>query len=937
MKQLLLILAFVTLWAHYTWAQAKQGQVKGLLTDKSTNQALVDASVALLYARDSSIAASAFTDKKGAFNLDGLPAGNYKLYISFLGYQPLLQSVSISTEHNVVNLGAIPLQKTGFTLGEVEITEIKPPIRIKKDTLEFNAGSFKTRENAMVEELLKKLPGVEVDKDGTIKAQGETVKKILVDGKPFFGNDTKLTTRNLPADIVDKIQLIDKKSDQAQFTGINDGETEKAINITIKKDRKKGLFGQASAGYGSDERFAANASLNRFREGQQLSLLASGNNVNNLGYTDLNALQFGGRGAARGMRVAMNNAGGNGANGISRNWTAGVNYSQDLSKKLKISGSYYYNDSRTENQRTSARQNLLPDTTYYYNTNARSLSNNANHNFNMRVEYEIDSMQSLIVSPNFNYSTNNGYQENQYESLGGKRQLVNRGTTQNISSGTAPNFMTDVLYRKKFHKPGRTFTANFNIGYNNSDQENFNRSNNYFIKPNGESYTDSIDQRNDITNRGFNGGLRLIYTEPIFEDRFLEFTYAWNHNFTASDKFTYDYNVSKRAYDHLNDSLSNSFENTFSTHQAGISIRTQKKVYDYSAGLNIQLSNLDNNNISLHNHLQQHTVNFFPSASFNYSFGNSRRLRFFYRGATQQPSVSQLQPVPDNSNPLYIQLGNPDLKPSFNNNFSVGYNTFDPATMRGLFANVSAAFTSNKIINANSFDSLGRQVSQPVNVNGSYNLNGNLVHTFPIKKEHTSINATTNFNMNRDISFTNGTKGSTRNFTVTQGLSFNYVYKELFDFATAAGASYNGARYSVQQNNNTNYFNYSFSLDFNINLPLGFIAGVDLDYMLNTGLAAGYNQDVTMLNAFISKSVFRNKQGLIKLQGFDLLDQNVSISRNVGENFIEDVQTRVLQRFCLLSFSYFLNRFGGNNNGAAKNVRPKNVMPMPARSIRIRS
>lgn len=935
MKQLLLILAFVTLWTHYIRAQAKQGQVKGLLTDKSTSQPLADASVALLYARDSSMAASAFTDKKGAFNLDGLQEGPYKLYITFLGYQPVLQSISISAEHKILDLGAISLQKTGVTLGEVEITEIKPPIRIKKDTLEFNAGSFKTRENAVVEELLKKLPGVEVDKDGTIKAQGETVKKILVDGKPFFGNDTKLTTRNLPAEIVDKIQLIDKKSDQAQFTGINDGETEKAINITIKKDRKKGLFGQASAGYGSDQRFAASASLNRFREGQQLSVLASGNNVNNLGYTDLNALQIGGNRSARGMRIAMNNAGGNGGNGISRNWTGGINYSQDLNKKLKISGSYFYNDSRTENQRTSARQNVLPDTTYYYNTNTRSLNANANHNFNMRVEYEIDSMQSLIISPNFNYSTNNSYQNNDYQSLGGKRQLVNSGTTQNITNSTAPNFMTDVLFRKKFRKPGRTFTANFNVGYNNSDQENFNRSNNYFVTPNGQEYTDSIDQRNDITSRGFNTGLRVIYTEPVFKDRYLEFTYTWNHNSTVSDKLTYDYNASKGEYDRLNDSLSNSFENTFSTHQAGVSIRTQKKGYDYSAGLNVQLSDLDNNNISKQNRLQQHAVNFFPSASFNYSFGNNRRLRFFYRGGTQQPSVSQLQPVPDNSNPLYIQLGNPDLKPSFNNNFSVGYNSFDPSTMRGMFANISAAFTSNKIINANFFDSVGRQVSRPMNVNGSYSFNGNLVNTFPVKKEHTSINATTNFNMNRDISYTNGAKGSTRNFTITQGLSFNYVYRELFDFATSAGASYNGARYSVQENNNTNFFNYSFSVDFNINLPLGFIVGVDLDYTLNTGLAAGYNQDVTMLNAFISKSVFKSKQGLIKLQGFDLLNQNVSISRNVGENYVEDVQTRVLQRFCLVSFSYFLNRFGGNG-GAAKNSRLKNGTAISPRAVRIK-
>lgn len=929
MKSFICTLAFIILCSTLTLAQTKQkGLIKGHLTDKTSGQPLADASIALLYAKDSSIAASAFTDKKGSFTLDELPTGTYKLYITFLGYQPLLQTVSLNEDKPQASLGAIPLQKTGVTLGEVEITEIKPPIRVKKDTLEFNAGSFKTRQNAVVEELLKKLPGVEVDKDGTIKAQGETIKKILVDGKPFFGNDPRLATKNLPADIIDKIQLINKKSDQAQFSGIDDGQTEKAINITIKKDRKKGVFGQVSAGAGTEDRFAANASLNRFRDEQQLSFIGSGNNINSQGYTSLGGLTM--SAGARGM-------GNNGGNGISRNWTAGLNYSEDLTKRLRISGSYFYNNTRTENERNSARQNLLPDTTYYYNQQAHSLGTNANHNMNMRIEYEIDSSQSLVISPNFNYTTSNNFQDNLYESLGGKHQLVNNGTTRNISTSAAPGFTTDALYRKKFSKKGRTFSANLNIGTTNSDMENYNRSNNLFVQPSGATQTDSIDQRNDITSHGLNTSMRLIYTEPLLRDHFLEFSYAWSRNYTSSDKRTYDFNTAKGIYDRPNDSLSNAFENTFSTHQAGVSLRTQKAAYDYSLGLNVQYSNLDNNNISLQNRLRQHTFNFFPSASFSYAFSNNKRLRFFYHGATQQPNVNQLQPVPDNSNPLYVQLGNPDLKPAFNNNVSIGYNTFNPATMQGLFANISVAVTSNKIINASYFDSLGRQVSQPVNVNGAYNISGNLVNAIPFKREHTSLNATTNFNLSRDVSYINNIKGITNNFTVNQGLSFNYVFRELFDFAANGGVNYNGARYSVQKDNNRDYFNYYFSFDFNLNLPLGFNVGFDLDYTFNTGLAAGYNQSAAMLNAFLSKSVFRNGQGLIKLQGFDLLNQNVSISRNVGENYIEDVQARVLQRFCLLSFSYFLNHFSSGEKRGNRNMRMQNVMPvqvMPVGAIR---
>lgn len=273
----------ITLFLFALTTQAQTGQIKGLLTDSSAAHPLPDATVALLNGRDSSLAATAFTDKKGAFSFSGVSLGNYRIYITFLGYKPIFKSVTLSAADPVLDMGTIQLKGKGLLLNEVEIIQEVPPITVKKDTLEFNAGSFKTRENAVVEDLLKKLPGVTVDKDGTITAQGETVKRVLVDGKPFFGDDPKLATKNLPTDIIDKIQLIDRKSDQAQFTGIDDGNTEKTINITIKKDKKQGFFGRASAGYGDNDRFAVNASLNSFRDNKQLSFLGSGNNVNNLG------------------------------------------------------------------------------------------------------------------------------------------------------------------------------------------------------------------------------------------------------------------------------------------------------------------------------------------------------------------------------------------------------------------------------------------------------------------------------------------------------------------------------------------------------------------------------------------------------------------------------------------------------------------------------
>jgi hypothetical protein len=933
MKRITLIATIMLLFALST--QAQRGQIKGLLTDSSATHPLSDATVALLNGRDSSLASTAFTDNKGAFSFTGVALGDYRIYITFLGYKPIFKSVTISATQPDLDMGTIHLKGKGLMLNEVEIIQEVPPIVVKQDTLEFNAGSFKTRENSVVEDLLKKLPGVTVDKDGVITAQGETVKRVLVDGKPFFSDDPKLATKNLPADIIDKIQLIDRKSDQAQFTGIDDGNTEKAINITLKKDKKKGFFGRASAGYGDNDRFAVNTSLNSFRDNKQLSFLGSGNNVNNLGYTSNDVFNFssnsgggggggggraggGGRGAAQ---STISSLGGNNSTGITRNWNAGFNYNQDFGSKVKINGSYFINDTRTETSRTSAKQTFLTDTTYYYDQQSGSLTNNNNHRLNMRVEYQIDSMHSLIVTPSFSYSDGSTNSLNQYQSRDENKVQTIDGVSQNSSHAKSPNFSTTALFRKKFNKRGRSLSANFNFGYNTTDRQNFFKTTDtHLATDTTDAFFTGYNRMTQANNKGRNMGVRLTYTEPLMKDRFLELSYAWNNNYSDSRNLTFDSTGSGK-YDRPNDSLSNIFENTFTTQQAGINIRTQKLKYDYTFGLNVQFSSLLNDNISRKTVIDQRTVNFYPSASFNYNFQRGKRLRFRYNGSTSQPTVTQLQPLPDLTSSLYVQQGNPDLKPSFSHSINAGYNVFNNSTFRGFFTNVNASFTSNKIVNANRVDTSGKQYTKPVNSNGAYNLSAFAVNTIPLKKLNTSVSLNTNLNYSRDVSFT-GTrtdfstllKSFTKNFGITQGVNFNYTYKELFDFSAGASVNYSGARYAIQPNNNTDYFNYAFSFDYNVNLPLGFIIGSDINYSLNAGRAEGYNVDVTMLNAFISKSVFKDKRGLIKLTGYDLLHQNVSVGRNTGENYIEDVNNMVLQRYFMISFTYFINKFAGSGN-----------------------
>jgi Outer membrane protein beta-barrel family/Carboxypeptidase regulatory-like domain len=936
MTKKIFVLGFLLFLSAVSIAQTKKSLVKGRVAD-STGNGIENASVTAVFTRDSTMAQSIMADGKGNFSMEGLEKGSYILYITHVSHDPFIRDFKIDDNSMLVDLGIIRMESKGVNLAEVIIRQ--PPVVLKTDTVEYNAGSFKVRQNATTEDLLKKLPGVQVDKSGNITAQGQSVTKVLVDGKPFFGNDPKLATQNLPANIVDKVQVIDKKSDQAAFTGIDDGNTEKTINIVIKRDKRKGYFGKMGGGIGTDNRYEGNLSLNRFNNGQQLSLISSANNTNKLGFSLQDMMDFsgasrggggmfgegGGGGGGMFQNVSMGRnspfnfggLGGGGAGSIINGQSIGTNYTDAFGKKLTINANYFFNNSVTLQETKSSRQNFRKDSSFFTEQNSFSENRTTNHRFNFTSEWKIDSFNSLKFTPSFTYTEKSNRSRNENRNLAVDKSPQSSLLADNVSQSLQPSFNGNLLFRHSFRRKGRTFSANFNGGHNTTSGDGFNENDFTGFLPGGISFSNDSTQYNNRDNSSNVYGVRFAYTEPISKTRFLELNYNFNRNNNNTNQSTFDYNPVTGFHSAFNDSLSRVFDNTYTTQTAGFNVKTIKKKYDYTLGLSVQQAELNNvTKTGNSKPLTQQFTNLFPNAQFNYTFSRAKRLRIGYRGSTRQPSVSQLLPLIDNSNILSIRTGNPDLGQEFTNNFNAFFTNFNFFTFKSFFAFFNVSTTNNKIVNSITNSTFGKQVIKPVNANGAYNITANISMGLPFKKKKgVLLNTVTSVNYGRDISLVDNIKNYTRNLILNQSLVFNYAYKEKYDFSVTGGITYNQSSYTIQTAGNAEFLNYNFSYDFNYNFKKDWTFQTDIDFTANTGRSSGFNQQFTLWNASLSKAFLKKKEAVIRFSVFDLLKQNVSISRNVGDGYIEDIQSTILTQYFMLSFTYNLSRFGGKSTG----------------------
>lgn len=924
MKKIYLLI-ITSLFSLVSLAQ-KNGSLKGLLYDSVAKQPVASATITVLQKKDSSLVTFTMTDSKGRFEVTGLGNGDYRLLITHINYHGSSKSFTIDDANKNKDLGNVIMHDAAQMLNEVVVTAEAPPVTLIGDTVQYNAGSFKTPPNANVEQLLKKMPGIEVAKDGTVKAQGQEVKRVLVDGKEFFGTDPKLATKNLPSDAVDKVQVYDRTSDQAQLTGFDDGNSEKTINLKLKKDKKKGLFGKASVGGGTADRYEGRFNVNSFKGARQLSVIGMGNNTNAEGFSFMDMLGFsGGLNSARqsggsSFTISSNDAslasfaGGNNNNSIRTIWGGGINYNNIIGTKTDFTSNYFYNRYNPKIEKETQQEYFLPDgSTILRKSNSRSDNINNSHRLNLSADIKLDSFHSIKISPSLGYQSSDNSTVSDYSTRGQNNTLTNQGFNNSQSGSEGYNFRNDILFRKRFRTRGRTFSLSLQTNLNSSDGDGKQLSVNKFFNPDGSPLrTDSIDQHSSNSSDLKSYNVRAVYTEPIIKNTLLELTVSNSLSKSTSEKTTWDYNKGSGKYDAVNQALSNHYENTYAYTNAGVRWRSQFKKWNFAVGANWQKAELEGNIIAgtKDSLINQTFYNILPSARFQYNFTKFKNLQVNYSAVTNQPSMSQLSPVPDISNPLNIRDGNPDLKQEYTHMATFNFMSVNPFKNKNLFAFFTVRQTNNKIVNYDNIDAQGVKRTRPVNVDGVYNVNGSISLGLPVRFLRGTVNFSSNVGYDKGKQFINGSGNNINTLTLGPSVRLDMSPTSKFDVSLNAGINHNKSKYSLQSSLNTAYFSQNYGADINWQLPKSFYFNTEFTYTVNNRLADGFNLRVPLWNASISKQFLPYNRGELKLSAFDLLNENVNISRSSNQNYIEDSRITTLKQYFVLSFTYSLSKMG---------------------------
>jgi outer membrane receptor protein involved in Fe transport len=898
---------------------AKYFDLQAKVIDAEDETPLVSATVMLLSVQDSSLISFGRSEDDGAIRMKRiLNEQAYLLRITYLGYRMKDIVLPYPVDEALLDLGTISMQTESALLDEVVVAEEHIPVRINKDTIEYNARAFKTTPNAPVEDLLKKLPGMEVDRDGNIRAQGERVEQVTVDGKEFFGRDPKAATRNLPAEAVDKVQVFDKKSDQAEFSGVDDGSRQKTVNLELKDDFKKGAFGSAEAAYGTEDRFNLKGSLNRFSPKQQFSLIGMGNNINRQGFSFDDYMQFTGA-----MRRMMSGGGGTmrltfnsdemdfpidfGSNtGFTDTWAGGLNYNRDWSKGNELTGSYIFSHLDRDTETDTYRENYLPSGKLIFEDNSNENNLREFHRVNVGLERELDSLNQISWNLSFLSSRNERLLSGTGQTFDQSRALQNESEREYQTQNDRKSMQSELLFRHRFRKAGRNLTAGLNFSLDDGDRLADIRSMNRYYQS-GLAALDSIVQRQQTASNALGYGLNLTHTEPLGKRRYLEFFYAYNQLTNKLDREVYDMDD---AAGRFNEALSAAYENDYIYHRGGLQFRLNRRQFNSVLGVQRQESILLGELTNPEGNIKRRFGNWLPTFTFNFEPISGKNVRLEYRTSIQEPSIQQLQPILDNTDPLNLYLGNPDLKAAYQHQLSLSYHSFDQVSMTSLFGMTDFRYTKNAISTAQSIDEQFRRTLQPVNVAGDYEWMTSLSYGFRIRPIKSRLELRMETQWARGLNLLNDLENQTDQIMLVPSVRYSFTGSEKIEPYLEFSWNYNRIRYATQPDFDQNYSsaNYQAGIDAQLPAKLAFSTSFDMNNYYWSDQQA---QKIPIWNVSLSRFLLKGDRGELKFSVTDLLNKNRGIDRYADLSFFQEQRIRSLGRYFMLSFLYSLRPQGG--------------------------
>jgi len=894
---------------------SQEFSVSGKLIDLDTKLPLEAATVFVESVKDSSLITYTISDKFGVFNLKGrTQASKVNLYISFVGYQAYEREIMLE-ENRVLQLEDISLNCQIESLGDVVIQGRRAPITIKKDTLEFNVASFKTKKDANVEDLLKELPGVEVDEQGNITVNGKPVNKILVNGKPFFGNDPTIATRNLTKEIVDKIQVTDTKTDSEAFNDENGDDQNKTINITIDEEKNKGVFGRVAAGAGTDERFEYAGLMNYFNNDLRISALSGGNNINSPGfsfgeiqkmfgnptYINVNGsgtLDFGGRVFG-------------GGDGIINSRTAGLNYADNLGEKVEISSDYFYSASNSYEDKIRNRENILPEQRYFSNLISRSDSNSDNHAINLNLKTKIDSTFLIEFKPRFNYTKGDSRFTSSEETLNEDMVLTNSSSTNNEASREGKNFKSDLTLNKKFGANGGFVKFSIENEINDTDNDNFSQSETKIFGETPQEilrdqFTDGNQQSNGIE---INTNVRV----PLIPKKvFLDLEYKFENQNKDDTQFVYDLDQNLDTYSLLNLDQSTDFSNVdrASTPEIGLTYDSEKFRIRLNTGYVFRSLESDDalRNINFENEFNAIEYN----GNLRYKFSEKTSLYSGFGLSNDVPGIRQLSPYIDVSDPLNIIQGNPDLKPTKSHFLYLNLNNYDFQSRSGMYAYVNVNIANDRVVSRSTIDPSFIRTTTYDNVDGYYQIFGNTNYSKNITLDSLrtlNLDAGIGINASRNVNFNNDVKYASRNFSYRPNFGLKFTWKELFEIRPNYEISYTSNKFDLDNFEDRNFVRHELRFRTTTYYPKKLEWNNDIKYIINPDVAPGFLTSSVFWNSSLAYSVLKD-QGTITFKVYDLLNQNTNSQRTATQDYIQDMESTVLQRYFMLGFSYKFNTLG---------------------------